>query len=277
MRNKLKNNGGSLVVAPVESQAGQSVKSIITGQMRCGDCSRLEDEKLNEHFCNESGRLPASKACTSFTPNFFPVAKNDMEMDALDQFAGAIQGMSVKTLRVIAGILLREPVTRKHGYHFMEKVYVRYQGGTSDNFLSNFCVCYVIDATKDRIRLVGASNRVIVTLYRPTLSIYSEHAFSAMRKEMRMNNRLFDPAIAKFARNFDLRRQIIGLDDLVETRFLDDAMEIFGVGSGEPEAAVKRSRPSLESFARTVETGHIMRRRKNVIDQGDNIVLDRGN
>ena len=279
MQQNSKNNGGNLVqldesAADKKIPNANSLRNIISSNMRCGDCSRLECERLTNNFCIEEGRLPTSKACGHFSPNFFPVAQDEQAMESLDQFAACIEGMGTKALRVVAGILLREPVTRKHGYRFLQKVFVRYQGSSSDNYLSNFCIAYVIDADKQRIRLVGASNRVVVTLYRPSTSIYTESQFAKMRKEMREAQRLVDPAIAKFARDFNLRRQMIGLDDLVETRVLDDALEVFS--NGAPDKVKKRGRPSLDAFARTIDAGHMLpRRNSNVLETGDALIIDR--
>jgi len=68
---------------------------------------------------------------------------------------GIISNYGVNELNALASLLLKEKQTRKFGYHFYQKVYVRLQGQVKNNYFSNFVVGHILDATKENVRIVG--------------------------------------------------------------------------------------------------------------------------
>lgn len=244
------------------------VKAIIKQNLRCQDCSGYERERLLDPSCNcaSLGQLVESKACSRFIPDVSSLVRGDEEMDQIATIAEAMRGMSTENLRKVAALLLREPITRKYDFTFMQRVYVRYRGVEGNDYLSNFCIARVLDVTKDRIRLVGETNRVVITLSTGTSSVYRPREFAVLRKRMMENNRYIDPAIAKFAKTFDLHRRMLELEDVVDTPHIDSAMEAMYIGADDASAARRRRRASITDFAKALESGHILN--KNFVVDG---------
>lgn len=160
-------------------------KSLI---LHCGSCAFLDRDKVFESKCSELGRLPSSRACNSHKSDVFTLVSNESHIDLLDELSSIIQGFGPKELKVLAALLLAETATRKAGFRFYQRVYLRIQGSLSENYFSNFAVGHVLDADKERIRVVGFYDNSTTCVYaindKTSTTIYTVERFEELKEKM---------------------------------------------------------------------------------------------
>ena len=129
--------------------------------------------------------------------------------------------MSANDMQILAAILMNERKTRKAGYYFMQKVYIRISGAAGRNYLNNFVMGYVLDATKEHVRVLSESARTAVQLpnEKNGNSIYSVEQFDPIRAEIFSNKRWLDPELS--ANHGKIERAIAGLDEADASGALD--------------------------------------------------------
>jgi len=108
--------------------------------------------------------------------------------------AEAFQKMNSKDLEVFAAILLKEKVTRKYKFKFMQRVYVR--TGLSGNYLDNFSEGFIVDVDKKYIRIISEEGRTAIRVINdPSLgTVFTTSQFKPIYDEMIQSGRLTDPA-----------------------------------------------------------------------------------
>lgn len=160
--------------------------------LQCGSCSFLTREKIFEQKCLDLGKLPSSKACRSHTADVFSLIDNYSNIDLLEALASIIHGFNASDLKILAAIALSEHITRKAGFHFFQKVYLRIKGGASEDFFSNFVSGHVLDADKERVRVVGIGEERLMCVYaiNDPLShtLYKVDRFEALKEKMFQGN-----------------------------------------------------------------------------------------
>jgi len=129
--------------------------------------------------------------------------------------------MSANDLQIFAAIMLGERKTRKAGFSFMQKVYIRVAGGAGRNYLGNFVLGYVLDATKETVRVVSETGRTAVILpnEKNSNSLYTVDQFRQIRIEIHANKAWVDPEIQKGHEK--IARSIAGLDSADERGLFD--------------------------------------------------------
>lgn len=165
--------------------------------LQCGSCSFLVRDRVFEAKCADLGRIPTSKACGSYAPDAFSLVGDNDKLQNLNAVADMMAQMGTTDLQILGALMLREKQTRKHGFKFHQKVYIRFRGNSSANYLSNFVVGYVLDATKDTVRVVGESGATAISAMNDKNSetLYTVERFNKMRVDMVANKRYIDPAI----------------------------------------------------------------------------------
>lgn len=187
-------------------------KTIITGHLKCGDCSGLNRDALIrgiEAPCSEQGKIEASKACPKYLPNstkFQEMKGVDFHTlaSSLSELIGTSNDPAI--FRLLAGTMLSIEETINSGFRFMQPLYVRYRGTATSNYFSNFMSAYVLFATQDEVRLISADPRgkQFTISYpvkrddkgRPILSgasLYSPREFDVLKKRMTERGNLVDP------------------------------------------------------------------------------------
>lgn len=102
------------------------------------------------------------------------------------------------SLRVLASILYNEKRTRKAGFFFGQKVYVRYRGANTSNYLSNFMIAHVMYVSNEHYRLMSMDGRCVLTYgvqCRP--NIFIPEQFAVLREKMLKKNKLVDPDVER--------------------------------------------------------------------------------
>jgi hypothetical protein len=145
-------------------------------------------------------------------------------LGSLAKVAEMMGQMSPNDLQILGALLLREKHTRKQGYQFFQKVYVRFRGSSNSNYFSNFVVGRILDVTKDTIRVVGESGATAISAIndKDSETVYTVERFNKLRIEMAANNRYVDPAIKEEEARLKRRAAgVIPLDQAVEEGIID--------------------------------------------------------
>lgn len=166
-------------------------------QPRCGECVGFKCEKLiadNKQVCSKIDKTPTSQTCTHFIADTKPLHPL-MKRDAFDSLVSLFQEIPDDGLRAVASLLYNEKKTRKAGYHFGQKVYVRYRGAAGANYLSNFMIARIMSVGSEYIRLTSQDGKCNITFARKTNEdhILTVDEFNELRQKMVAKNRLVDP------------------------------------------------------------------------------------
>lgn len=185
-------------------------------KLNCGSCVFLKRERAFERKCEEFGKLPSSSSCASYKPDVFTLCDERPKVDRLKTVAAAIQMLSLTELQTLGAVMHAERTTRKFGWKFYQRVYVRYTGQAGANYFSNFAVGYVVYADKDYIRIVGESGKLMVTAVNDgsTSTVYTVEQFKVLSAQMTKAKNFTDPR-----RDIEdsKRATISTLDDIVES------------------------------------------------------------
>lgn len=191
-------------VKPQDITAKFPTRKIVTGLLNCGDCVGLNREVLIEGHdapCSEQGMSEVKKACPKFKPDAF--ALMDMEGESFEStftfMRQVMRNVPADKFKLIASLFLQEEQTRKYGFSFGQRVYVRYRGTVKSNYMSNFMSCYVLYANANEVKLFSADPRqkVFTITYENTglsgPSMYSTRNFKPLKELMIERGRLSDP------------------------------------------------------------------------------------
>lgn len=164
-------------------------------QLNCGSCLFLNRERVFERRCSDLGKLTTNKSCNSYKPDMFTLVGNGKKIDRMHSMANAVHGMSANELQTLAAVLHAERNTRKAGWRFMQKVYVRYTGSSNRNYLSNFLVGYVLYADKEYVRIVGESGKMFLSVLNDDdgNTLFTVKKFKAIREAMLASRKFSDP------------------------------------------------------------------------------------
>lgn len=169
---------------------------LLSKELNCGSCAGLNKEKILEDKCIALGRLPASKGCAKHKPDVFSLfQENEQRLTDLLSFKLLLARMSPNDLQTMASLFLRERKTRRYGFTFLQKVYVRFSGTTGRDYLNNFGVAYVLDANKDTLRLISESAKTSLTVpnEKDSTTVYSVERFRSLRDKIYAEKRWRDP------------------------------------------------------------------------------------
>lgn len=175
-----------------------AIKELKT-KIRCGQCSGLERDKLvNDSPCNTQGVLATSRTCPSFKPDSFDIADEIKDNGAILALAHIMSKLPNSKLDLLAAIIQNDKKTRRQKLCFGQRVYVRYRGLTSANYMSNFMQAFILDADRNFIRLMSRDGSCTLTyendgkqLSGPVL--YSKKEFDKLRSRMVADDLFVDP------------------------------------------------------------------------------------
>lgn len=172
----------------------------------CGDCKGLDLAKLvsQEGTCGDVlGKKDSSKVCPKFRKNTHKMTGTKRkEHSSIEELGNIVRGISSDRIGLIGVMLLNERTTREAGYSFMQRVYVRYRGRATRNFLSNFMAAHVLQADSKQVVLCSSDGKTILTYPNTGIDgkdIYSVKAFKPMKAEMLEKGHEVDPEIKQSA------------------------------------------------------------------------------
>lgn len=163
--------------------------------LNCGSCIFLGRERAFERKCTELGKLPSSKSCATYKPDVFTLCDGRPKVKRLGVIANAIHELTPSELQTLGAVLHAERTTRKFGWRFYQRVYIRFTGQAGANYFSNFAVGHVVYADKDYIRIVGDSGKLMVTAVNDGSSstIYTLEQFKVLSAQMTKAKHFNDP------------------------------------------------------------------------------------
>lgn len=166
----------------------------------CGECSGFNDERLLDKcksVCSKAEKISSSDACPSFAPAVRQLSEFSQKR-TFEPMVEMFAELPDDSLRVLASILYNEKRTRKAGYFFGQKVYVRYRGANSSNYLSNFMIAHVMYVSNEHYRLMSMDGKCVLTYgiqCRP--NIFTVDQFADLRTKMLKKNKLVDPDVER--------------------------------------------------------------------------------
>lgn len=176
------------------------IKTLVKSELTCGDCRGLTRDALlptAEKPCATQGQLADSKICKHYRSDSQSLTELMTEHgDTLVALFNTFRKMSDKDLRVVAGMLLSESKTRRHGVKMGQAVFVRYRGRETRNYLNNFMAARVLDVDADSIRLISEKGDIVLTYANNGFngpSVYTKKQFAKLRAEMIKAGKLIDP------------------------------------------------------------------------------------
>lgn len=128
----------------------------------------------------------------------FSLAGNYKKMDRLVKLAECLYGMTANEIQALGSVLQAEKNTRKNGWSFFQKVYIRFAGSSDRNFISNFVVGRVVYADKEYVRVIGASGKMFITAMndKESTTLYTVDRFNQLRDKMLNEKKFVDPKVA---------------------------------------------------------------------------------
>lgn len=232
--------------------------------LNCGSCSGLIRERVLESRCNELGRLPTSKACGSHSPDVFSLVGDEERITNLEDVGEMMAQMSDNDLQILGSLMLREKQTRKNGFRFRQKVYIRIRGNSTANYLSNFVVGYVLDATKETVRVIGESGKTAISAINDKNSdtLYTVERFNKLRRQMLDEGKRLDPDLvtedARLAAKMQQQTYVMPLDQAVNDGVID-----------RKEAKRKTPKDDLVTLVQRMGRGQLTRRGREKDGKGD--------
>lgn len=225
-------------------------------------------EKVFEARCSELGRIPSSKACTRHTPDAFTLMQDqESRVTSLMDMGRVFRRMSPNDMQILAAILMNERKTRKAGYNFMQKVYIRVAGSAGRNYLSNFVLGFVLDADREWVRVVSESARTAVTVpnEKNSTTIYSIEQFKEIRQEIFDKKQFVDGDIAKAHEK--IQRSIANLDQAEDMGLLETAI----AARRKIKKVKTKESDDLVSFVAKLSRGVIKTRKAERMDEEINV------
>ncbi len=244
-------------------------------KLTCGQCSGLHKDRLvagNKSPCAGVGKQPTSKPCSSFKANVFSLSESNSKAtetnDSLNMLASSISGFTTSELAVLAAIMLSEKKTRKQGFRFWQKVYVRISGTIDANYLSNFAVGRILDADRDFIRVISETGKscIQVVSCKDCPTLYTVERFKELRTEMIKAKRITDPAIERNRRKSELNR-LADLDQSVSSGAIPDEF------TRTSKHVRKSGRMDLVGIVRKMSSGTILKRNEGGDDYEESISI----
>lgn len=181
---------------------GESHKKIIEGRLTCGDCIGLTREVLisgESVPCNKQGMKNVSKACPKFRPDCFQLrGAIEAEENVLSEFGAIMSTFDTNQIRIFGIVMMNEAITRKHGFNFYQRVYVRYRGTASSNYLSNFMTARILMADAEKVYICSDDGKIVLTYENTGVngpSIYDAESFIPLRDMMIAKARKMDPDV----------------------------------------------------------------------------------
>jgi len=167
-------------------------KHTINVEVRCKDCYHYTHVRAGEFtdVCSKLGVLPIARPCKNFLVDFnsFLIHKKIHQ-----EFADCLDQIPTARLSAFAAFIQQEKTTRRYGFSYGEKVYIKIY---PDEYLSNYVSACVIEGGKKRIFVQGL-NQKFTGMFLPQ-SVLSGKDFSNRKKFLIERNLIRDPNLAKY-------------------------------------------------------------------------------
>ncbi len=241
------------------------IKALVKSELTCGDCRGLTRDALlpsAEKPCASQGQLADAKICRHYRSD--SQSLTDLMTEHGDSLVGlfnTFKNFTDKDLRVVAGMMLAESKTRRHGVRMGQAVFVRFQGRETRNYLNNFMAARILDVDDTSIRLISEKGDTVLTYANNGFagpSVYTKKNFAKLRKEMIDAGKLVDPE-----REIKTPKRMLPMEDNVTFSaqssldgFSIPMMEDVAKGRGGKRKGKKTN--TLVDIVSMIENGHDM-------------------
>ena len=132
-----------------EVELPKTGKQVVVG-VKCRDCVYFNKNAIFSDKCENLGIQSFAVPCEKFVID--PNQIDFLESPEKKELAGIIKNLPDRKLAIIAALINQENKTRKKGFYFGQKVYIKiYQ----PDYLSNYVSAYIIAADKTHVFLQG--------------------------------------------------------------------------------------------------------------------------
>jgi hypothetical protein len=151
------------------------------------------------------------------------LVQDEEKYNKVEQIALALQGMKDVEIEALARVLDSVRKTRKHGYAFFQRVFVRYTGVAGSNYISNFAACRVIYSDKEYVRLISESGKTFLTLIneKNNSAILKPEEFVELRRKMLAERKFVDPKEQRLTKTSKLGK-VADLDEVARQDQMND-------------------------------------------------------
>lgn len=161
----------------------------------CSSCLYFTKRKLYEKTCSDLGVLRVQKPCGSFEPNYTDLRSSVGGQNLVTQLISIVNRLPEDNSAILASLIqYRTRLTRHTDFRLFQPVYFRYQGrGT---YLSHYCKAYVLDGTKNEIRLINKGGTITASVANRNTkvkSVLTVAEFREVRDRLLAQDRLVDP------------------------------------------------------------------------------------
>jgi hypothetical protein len=184
----------------------------------CGTCQHYSwiIPKGKKTTCNNLGSIDTTPACTQYSVN--PFILQDFEK-VLQPLADTLRAMPLTVLPLFYEIISQERNLRKRGFHFMEKVAVKYFGTASDQYVSNYIIGHVFSATDTGVFIIGKTG---VRMFALKESVLKLSDFIQLRRVLKEKNLIVDPMFEGRTSAKQKLAVVETIDDIIGRGVVDD-------------------------------------------------------
>lgn len=171
----------------------------------CGSCLyfRHQPPPGESQPHEKAGYYPYSKPCTIYEPAAPLVSGNTEKLGILGLIRSYVAASdTAEELEAVAQLLSRAAALRARGHQFMQKMFFKWRGSPSTDYLDNWVTCYLLHITAtDDYWLTSANNEVSISVTavrergKPVLkNLLTVEQFKPLYQNMIDRQRFCDPA-----------------------------------------------------------------------------------
>lgn len=162
--------------------------------LTCGSCAFFNNRQIFGKPCKELGYLQYSSVCTSYIPAVAELRRKECgETNPVITLFNSIKQLNEVQAEVIAYLLVCQNKLKRHTcLEFLQPVFYRYCG--RGNYINHYCQAYVLDCSKEDIRLINRTGTMILTV--PMVSkIYTVSEFAEIKAKLVTTGNINDPKL----------------------------------------------------------------------------------
>lgn len=162
--------------------------------LKCGTCVFFKTLKYPkyENTCSNLGILKQNTPCKYYINDARSVS---LKTDKGERLSEVIKEFSDKELGVVSSLVKQEKTTRKCGFVLGQTVYVRIYPG---EYLSNYAVAHIIQASKDYVFVEGKTRKIRGFLLHS--SVFNESQWQKKKALMLKRKAFLDPELRNHVR-----------------------------------------------------------------------------
>lgn len=159
---------------------------------KCGNCDHLNRSPYYGDVCSKLGIKEFSKPCQHFKVSPLSVDFQKGSMAGI-HLSRLMRNVRTNDLTALAAIINTEHITRKHGFHMGQPVYLRIFSPGSH--LNHYAAAHVVSADAKKVYVQGVSGFRAEIYHR---SVITSEEFAIMRRKMIKEGKTVCPKASKY-------------------------------------------------------------------------------